>query len=252
MNQQNTFTEAAGISYRVISDIFHPMLFQTNPPAVIEVATVFELLTNNFEIAYRIFFRYLKLVKYMSELTEEDLDIIKKANALLVQDSASDYSAADFLSAISLEQKLGLRELAIESVTPGSSYYEKAIEELVDRMQRGSKMNAEGKVPKKSDKLIWDHTQLKNSYVLFQFIICHYFERYMSEVFKERGLPMASSKDWFINILKDVIALRIARKDNIPGFIKASWTIERINDGLGWLGEDRINAYKQILDAEEG
>ena len=257
MNQQNTFKEISDTSFQVVSDIIIPMLFEQKPPAVPQASGVYELLVFNPEMAAVVFLPYLRLIDNMSKLTKEDLDIIEKANSLLSHGgSASKHSVVDFLKEISEEQKANLRAIAIESVNPNSKHYKQAIWQLVDRMRRGNKMKMEGRKPQdgdpESDSLIWGHTQLEKSFILLQFAICHYFERYMSEYFKEQGLVMAFGKDWFLNALTDVIALRVARGDKMTEFITASWTIPRINQGLGWLSEDRINAYKQILGAEEG
>lgn len=232
--------------------------FEQVNEGVPEITTAYELAANNPLMVSRIFSRYVQLVDQIVDLGEEDLQIITEYHnrkpKTQNKDSASHHNLLDMLNSISTEQKEGLRSLIREAANPTSETFLAALINLRKMMAMGSqfaKKEKKKETPKdgdpKSDRVIWGHTQLEAPYVLIEFTICHFIERFMSVAFAKIIPDIARHKDWFLSVLTDVIALNAAREDTSKQ-VSRHWQVPRTEGGLGWLSEKRIQLFKNIVE----
>ncbi|MBL8015533.1 MAG: hypothetical protein JNK26_05100 [Candidatus Doudnabacteria bacterium] len=222
-----------------------------------EITAAYELAVNNPLMVSRIFYRYVQLVDQMTNLSEENLTIIAqyyRSKALEKPDSASHHNLLDVLNTISTEQKESLRDLIREAANPASPVFKAALTNLQEMMKNGSEYKASGQVPYDgdplADRLIWGHTQLTAPYILIEFTVCHFIERFMSVAFAKIIPDIARHKDWFLSALTDVIALNAAREDTSKQ-VSRHWQVTREEGGLGWLSSTRLQAFRDIIASRQ-
>lgn len=222
-----------------------------------ELQTIMDTAHGNPEVSTTIFGQYIDVVKRLSQLGPDEMASVRESWDKLMSgrgdvNSASKHNALDIFSKLDDAGRAELANQAPQSINPESPYFEAAVSDFVARTEGGHQLKVDGKTPvdgdPASDKVIWGHTQVTDPEALLHFTVSHYLERYFSQCLAAEGVEFAANhKDYFLNAMTDVLMLDHFEENRFATIFDV-WAKPRNEGGLGWIKEDRIEAYKP--DAE--
>ena len=205
------------------------------------------------------YLNYLRLIRTLTKLSPEDKILISKANAECAEreigsNSAAHGGADHFLDTIGPENKQSLLTFAMKAADPNSLTFTNALQDLDDRMTLGHELSVTGEKltdgNPKADTVIWGHTKGLQPKAMIHFVICHFLERAMTQIFAHQDSStvkdMAAHKDFFLNSLGDVIRLQAA-KGKISPEIYELWRLPRNQGGLQWNSDEKQKIYNEVL-----
>ncbi len=198
--------------------------------------------------------QYMTLLRAAAQYSKEEIGQINSARALMAErdvrlHSASTLNTANFLGSASAA---GTFPGAIKNLFQASStHHTDALKGLAAMMQKGSEIAKGSETPKDGDpvwdEVIWGHTQAKadtDPAVLIHFIFVHYVCQYMNRVLGQAaGL---TEKDSFINVLADIVLFETAR-GQLSESIYKTWSATKENGGLGWVDDNQLVLYREVL-----
>src|SRR5260221_2152283 len=233
----------------------------TGTAKVPEVTQAYELALANPHLIIRAFYNHLIIVNSMATLSLDDLKIIGRAHEIMKvngvkSNSASAHGVIEFLNAITEEQRTLIQESIELAASINTPFFREALENLTKMMHNGHVQRQKNPnwIPTDgdsiADNLIWGHTdpRMTDPMVLTMFTMAHYIEQFMSIPFTAIGIEMANHKDWFLNAFTDVLALNYVRGEKHAGSVGNEWAKPRSEGGLGWLKQERIDAFNQSTD----
>jgi RimJ/RimL family protein N-acetyltransferase len=218
-----------------------------------ELASVMELASQDPERVYEVYSQYASILHRMAGITDDEKKQVRYVWSKLAATradigSASRTNVADILDRLGSEGPDIITEAALQSVDQDSPYFDRATGDLIDRMERGHQFKVEGKTPKdgdpESDGIIWGHTQITDADTLLHFTVSHYFERYFSQVLEAEG--NGYKKDFLLNAITDILILD-HYGDNKFSDVFSKWREPRSYGGLGWIKEDRLEAFESSV-----
>jgi hypothetical protein len=204
---------------------------------------------------------YINLIECLGNYNEKDIELIGQANKLMREKKVPNTSASSLRANLLLEslddnQRKNLINTAVEAFNPKSPFYQKALNQLANMMYEGHKMFASGGTPRDgdpaSDKVIWGHTQARKDVdpiVLVHFIVSHYLARFFAHAFDSNEIT--ENKDAFLAVLTDVVLLEETKKPNSTGVLGV-WLTPREKGGLGWINQEQVNAYRDVVVGNVG
>ncbi len=203
--------------------------------------------------------RYKDLLQELTQLSPQDVRVIGIVNGELNRGKESSKikpNAESFLRSIGDKQRVKVVTKLIEILNPTNPVFYQALAELHRMMQNAQQLKAEGRTPEDGDPLsdesIWGYTQITNEIAQLYFLIAHFIERVLTQWFRAQlGIELAQHKDYLINAIDDLIALKVARGETGIGFqvVVNLWRTPKPN-GLGWLSERRIEEFRRALSHE--
>jgi hypothetical protein len=100
----------------------------------------------------------------------------------------------------------------------------------------------------KSDRVIWGFVRgAVSPETDIHFTLCHGVERMLTRTFRDSPIAeFTDHKDWLLNALNDVIALRGLQGKGYGNQVLDLWSAPRPN-GLGWISPRRLDAFKAEL-----
>jgi len=246
------------MTHIVMDDFAHKFLraeddTQTPIPELIEA---YELMTLKPDLIRKFFRDYVRILKEISLLSSSDLFIIENAyKTSSTKKRDKHLSLVDTLNFITPEQRSNFSNIASKAGNPYSPSYLPAMHELFIMMSRGHLMSESGKVPNpndpESERLIWAHTQLKNSMTLVHFTIVQYLERFLTIEFEPNhgsdDQLFVMPKGWLVNALADLITLKYVKGEHVSDSIFDVWTTERSQGGLGWVSPNKVDSFKRVM-----
>lgn len=244
------YSEMRSEKHRQVMSFFTEL--QSRLGGVPELTAAMELALANPEQTYSLFKQYVGVVQKLSQMTPEEMTHVQASWNKLMSgrsgaNSASKHNALDVLQLLDTEQRAEMVNEARESVDHNSPYIEAAMTNFVEMAEGGSKLHAAGVTLKdgdpQSDKVLISHTKITNPEALLQFTMSHYMERYFSQILAGQGVEFAAhQKDYFLNAMTDALMLDHFG-DNKYREVFDMWAKPRDQGGLGWIKQDRIDAY---------
>lgn len=246
--------EASQLSVDQIKQFFAFIKPRTSEAPELEVAM--ERALGNPEHATAVYNQYITIIDHLAHMSAEERAQVQQSLERLADSrgenhgSASHHNALDLLSKLDIVGKAELTHASSSSVDVSSSRFIAAVTDFATRTRGGHEMKLRGEMPvdgdPESDKVIWGHTQITDPEALLHFSIAHYLERYYSQVLPGLGVDFASThKDYFLNAITDVL-LTDHFGENKFSTVFEVWRQPREKGGLGWIKEDRIQAYKPL------
>ena len=242
--------QADQLSSEQIQQFFQFMKPRTSEAPELQVAM--DRALNDPEHATEVYGQYVAIIDRLAHLSSAERSQIQESWDRLMSsrgeaNSASSHNALDVLSRLDVLGKAILTQASTSSVDLNAQPFAAAVEDFAARTKGGHEMKLRGETPTDgdpaSDKVIWGHTQITDPEALLHFSIAHYLERYYSQVLPELGVEFAASqKDYFLNAMTDVLMLDHFG-DNKFAAVFEEWAKPRDEGGLGWIKEDRIQAY---------
>lgn len=207
----------------------------------------------------KVVLRYRNILEGLVNLSPQEIRLIGIVNGELNQGKEASKikpNAETFLQSIGNEQRNEMRAKFNEFFDIKSEVFQQGLGELCQMMQNAQLLKAQGRTPKDgeelSDESIWGYTQITNEIAQLYFLMAHFIERILTQCFRDQlEIELAHHKDYLINAIDDLIALKVARGESGIGFniIVKLWQTPK-PDGLGWLSERRIEEYKKVLRSE--
>jgi hypothetical protein len=201
------------------------------------------------EVAHT-FFLYRQMLKRLVNISDADLQIMAAVN-----EAKGTKGASGLLAELGPEKRAQLIKTLNKALDPESPIYTAALEELRAMMQNGQDIFDEEKKPTdgdpRSDAAIWGFTQIGPEHVHTQmhFLVCHFMERFMTQVYREAGIPMAGKKDYFLTAITDVLILEHLKNDRFND-VFALWQKPKAEGGLGWISTGRLEGYQEYFPEE--
>jgi len=203
---------------------------------------------------------YVEIIGRLVDWTDNDIKMVKEANQTMRKRSVRETSASNlradvFLDSLDADKRNSLRDVAAQAFNPESPFFGESLSQLADMMYQGHEMFASGGTPRDgdsaSDSVIWGHTQAREDVepaVLAHFTVCHYLARFFTHALGTTELTQ--DKDAFLAVLIDVVLLEEAKK---PGSTKVLdiWLTSKESGGLGWLVQEQVDAYRDVVLSEE-
>ncbi len=194
---------------------------------------------------------YLKLTNDLVNLDEVDLKNIKEIHGnfkkLVTAGGVEEPSAYLFVTTLGKNRLHYITEATILMANPESQLFNFGLSELAVMMGKAYKLKAQGKVfsdtDLASDQVIWTQTKITNPYSITHIVIAHFFERCILHYLKEMDPSLTFTKDYFLNILDDVILLE-AIKTPGKSVVFNIWNKSREEGGLSYINPDKVKAYK--------
>lgn len=202
---------------------------------------------------YQIAKDYLGLAIGALKLNDTDLEVVKRACNLLGGENT--HSAVHETPAVLLEKVSGHKNeivsLVKRVVNPASLYYRSGINTLAKMMTNARDLRVDGGTPSDDDPrsagVIWGWTKgdPEHPEVDIHFIVAHGLERIVTEGLRGTRLwEVAQYKDWLLTIMTAKLALDVAKGEG-PGTRLVEMWLEKRPDGLGWIDQRTLDAYKQ-------
>lgn len=207
----------------------------------------------------KVVLRYKDLLQELTQLSPQEIRLIGIVNGELNRGkdlSKIKPNAESFLRSIGAEHRAHVVTKLIEFINPANPVFHNSLEELHSMMQNAQQLKAEGRKPEDGDKLsdesIWGYTQITNEIAQLYFLTAHFIERLLTQWFRDQlKIEMANHKDYLINAIDDLLALKIARGDSSVGFTILAKLLQTPKpDGLGWLSGPRIEKYREALSTK--
>lgn len=99
----------------------------------------------------------------------------------------------------------------------------------------------------RADNVIWGFVNgASDAQTDIDFTICHGIERIVTEHLRDKNIDYTHHKDWLLSAMTDVVVLRGLQGKHPEKTVLPLWTLRR-PDGLGWVSQSRLNAYKEFL-----
>lgn len=206
----------------------------------------FEYINNNSEQVARIFVDYVSLFDRFFKLKENEVDILKNVDEIIGDNHHK--SAVQFRTAARGNEKKIL-ELVQTVSDPGTKQYKEGMNQLTTMMTNAWDMKVDGLSPKdgdpRSDNVIWGYVQGSNyPEIDVHFVAAHLTERVLTAALKNTSLHnLTKDKDWSFPVSTAIVGLDGVREIGAGGRLFPIWREPRPN-GLGWISENRITAFK--------
>lgn len=206
-----------------------------------------------------IYIEYLRTVRDLATLREEDIALIRKANAEstvrgISKNSAAHGGADYFLDTLDLEGRTQLLESVLRASNPESPEFVTGLQDLVSRMTAGHDYAIAGVelvdgASEDVDKAIHGHTKGLQPYAMVHFVLCHFLERVFTAVFSQSERrevqEMVKRKDTLLAAMGDVIRLRKAQGKAYR--ITPMWEHSRAGGGLQWNKKARQDIFDAVV-----
>ncbi len=204
---------------------------------------------------YQVAKDYLGLAIGALKMNDTDLEVVKRACDLLGGENT--HSAVHETPAVLLEKVKGHKNeivsLVKRVVDPASLHYRSGINLLARMMTNARDMRVDGGTPSDDDprsaEVIWGWTKGDPEHpdVDIHFMIAHALERIVTVGLRGTKLwDIAQHKDWLLTIMTAKLALDVAKGEGPGTRLVEKWLAKRPN-GLGWIDERTLDAYKQAL-----
>ncbi len=144
---------------------------------------------------------------------------------------------------------------AAEACNPESDTYKEGINELTEMMKNADIIKTADPNAKpvdgdpRWDSVIWGYTNGADDPATdIHFVIAHGLCRVISQEFKDeiKDLTGAEKKDWLLNAMTDVIALKGVQGQGREAKFYKQWRDKRPL-GLGWVSDVRDQAYREAI-----
>jgi|GEM_PF-1310969 hypothetical protein len=218
-----------------------------------------ELATTPYGYIEETYIDYLKIVRDLATLSEDEVIQIAKANELCdekgISSSAAHGGADRFLNLLGEEgRKKLLRTVWVNQGTETPNFMP-ALEDLSKRMQKGHDLSVSGEPTQdgdlKADKAIWGHTKGLSEKAMIHFVIGHFMERTFAAGYAQdpnsEVRKLASQKDTLLAAMGDVISLRYAQ-GKVDTTIFDLWESTRENNGLQWNPGKKQEIYNRVVE----
>jgi len=227
--------------------------FKRNIFGVERVAQVIEFAENNPRLVAEIYLGYYQIIKDLVRVGLKDQEIVSAVNKKLEKENR----VAKFQRILSGRGE-DLVLLAAKAYDPESDTYKLGIEELTSMMRNADTIKTADPNAKpvdgdpKWDLVIWGYTNgAVDPLTDIHFVISHGLCRFISQEFKNElsNLTAAEKKDWLLNAMADIIALKGIQGLGREAKFYKQWR-EKRPMGLGWISDDRDNAYRVATSNE--
>ncbi len=207
--------------------------------------------------AEALFSSYLNLIDSLTDLSSDDFDTIRQANAILdAEDSKSNRAGPRRMTADRLVRSMGsdpliFKDLIRASTDVSSDDVEGAKAALRMKLEQGHQIYAttgrtvdtKTSIP---DDVILDHVDRYGYEALANTTIANYLQEYATRHLSSMNLDTTRQKDFFINALSDVLILDHISGQNKFRDIFEAWSRSRKAGGIGWITEKQIEAYSIV------
>lgn len=228
----------------------HVQEFKAKISGVERVARLIDYAEKNPRLVAEIYLGYYQIIKDLVKIDDEDQEIISVVNEKLGKNN----KVAKFQEIISGREE-DIVSLAAEACNPESNTYKEGINELTEMMKNADTVKTADPNAKpvdgdpRWDSVIWGYTNGADDPATdIHFVIAHGLCRVISQVFVDelRDLTGAEKKDWLLNAMTDIIALKGVQGIGREAKFYKQWR-EKRPAGLGWVSDERDKAYKQTI-----
>lgn len=207
------------------------------------------LAQNHPERIFRTFATYDLVIQDLLKLNPNELYLIHRVNQKLEKTRGAD----EFIEHMGLHRGELLTAVRHAGDTT-SKFNHRGIRELTKMMKIAEEIKQTEPDWKptdgdpRSDNVIWGFVNgAASPQTNIDFAICHGIERILTQRFRGHpGLEYTHHKDWLLSALNDVVALRGLQGEYPEATLLDRWSQKR-PDGLGWISQPRIDAYKESL-----
>lgn len=206
-----------------------------------------------------IYVGYLRIIKDLSSLEPEEIELIRRANTLskergISANSVSHGGADYFLEVLGPKRQMKLFGAVLASADVNSDTFKEAIIDLSSRMTKGHELSLSNALTQDgdpaADKAIWGHTKGLQPEAMVHFVMAHFLERTFTAHFSQdpdsRVKQLVSQKDTLLAAMGDVIKLRRAQ-GRANSRITSIWEAGREQGGLGWNKVVRQEIYSEVV-----
>lgn len=251
-----TDTEVQISNVEKFADIFLSML-KDSLIKIPEYSSLFVDRTRTRNVLIAALSRQLKVAKKALNLTQKELAQINNA-ALRMREKGIELHSASPVNAKHFAQEIGLRG-TLELAETLDNFFQEigdiesvALKDFFQRSLNGHAYVARGLTPQDKDPrwdtTIYGHTQLTYTDALIEFAVAHFIERYVSAKLNELGIEIGKEKDYFLNVMSDVISLDyFGDKEFLETLVR--WQADKSNGGLGWFSMEKLLEYNPALGA---
>jgi len=209
----------------------------------------FEYINNNPEKVARVFVDYASLFDRFFKLGESEIDILKKVDIAMGDNHHK--SAVEFRKQAVGHEKEILKLVRTVS-DPGTKQYKEGMNQLATMMTNAWDMKVDKLSPTdgdpRSDNVIWGYVRGSNDpQIDVHFVAAHLTERVLTAALKDTSLSnLSKDKDWSFPVSTAIVGLDGVREIGAGGRLFPVWREPRPN-GLGWISENRITAFKNSI-----
>lgn len=200
-------------------------------------------------------FDYLGIIRYLINLSDDDLILIKKVNKIrnesgLDTNPLGQHGVDIFYEKVDKANRELYWQTLISNFDANSEIFKRAVNDLSKRMMFASKLAKKGVVLKdgdpRADKVIWGHTKGITPEATIHFIICHLIDRLTYQIFlqsqSESVHNMIKNKHYLFDPFGDIVFL-LSTKKMINRDIAEKWMLGRESGGLKWNTQEEQKVF---------
>jgi|GEM_PF-2989856 len=212
------------------------------------------LLSSSEEYILLSFRSYIPLIKRLIHLTPEDIIKIEKIHQnfkrYLTAGEVEEPGAHTFLHILGEKRRHLLKDALEEILKTDSVLLIAGLTELTVMMKRASTLKQQRYElidnNKEADRVIWTHTKITNPEAIIHVVLAHLFERCIFTYLKDCDSSLNFTKDYFLNVLDDIILIAEVTSPNGSQIFKM-WNTQKNDGGLEWINPDKVRAYRELF-----